>query len=471
MDSTNFERSLPALFRVQEKWTTGKRSTIPFILGDFIRFMTEVLKCYGATISRYECDPPCRKTSEIWPRGDFTVTVPEFTESEQSVTFKKSTEALTFPSYRKVLPSAQTFEKITMQTIEKTGEYEELDRYVDQTMRELSSGKPTLTTVTLQNITGSYRELGHLICDNETLDPLLVEHHRDDELISIYKEKDFGIVSALIYDILRDSPLPEDSRRVLHVRFIYTLISYYRSRETQKNKFKDALSDLLRTEESNASGVTYSDFFSIFGRCFPGLLRTGVFEFSVEGDALPLPQFLLETLSAALSLAPTINLEKFCDILTWRQSKKENPIGASILQKEIETIIDPVCGEGYIISRRYFEILQSKENPRIPQVVGLCVTKWHAAIADTLIDIVNLLHGVQHSPIINHRIIVADARALPWSQYISTESNTILVASDENEHAWIRADDGMAQDYTAADSLNLRIDELSQSKSVITSIV
>lgn len=115
---------------------------------------------------------------------------------------------------------------------------------------------PTMT-VTINNITGAYRELGQLTTQGFSDRSTEGYRPRADEILGIHRSRNAEDACRLIYDILRDIPLAEEDRRVLYVCILEIILASTHFL-IKKQQFKEML---IALRDNDRGPTTFMDLF------------------------------------------------------------------------------------------------------------------------------------------------------------------------------------------------------------------
>lgn len=456
MEAETFEFALPALSAVRDKWLRSPGGQIPSQEPEIIQFLTDVFRCYGKTILGYQIKEPYYMTSEIWSSSRIGIDIPDADHILTTVEIEYSEGTITFYSDSGVIPSTPNLNEEENRIFEETGEYEESDFYQEMIMWGLNPNTAPAMTVIINNITGAYRELGHLATQGFSDRSTGGYRRRTDEILSIHQSKNTEDACRLIYDILRDISLAEEDRRVIYAWILETIFADTRSL-AGKQHFQEML---VALRDNHREPTSFMDLFRAVDPEYSDLSHLSHISTPFHGEQSALPDHLLDALIICAELDWNITVDTFDSLFPWRsRPPMERPfIGEP--PHTADVILDPVCGEGVTLARAYFTSLTSGEERTTPIVIGFCARSWQATMAQRLLSIVDRFCEVTEPG--THTIQVTDPRTADWSESLPETSSGVRVVSDSRETAWLRAGDGTEPDDTVADTLDSKLNTLSR---------
>lgn len=461
MESHTFEYALPALCAVRDKWrrTNGKKE--PFNESRLIEFMIDIFNCYGVSIFNCRIEPPYYMCSGIWNHPRLTVDMSDVEGGFKTITMGYSKNSISFPTDRVIVPSMSDIDTESFRNFEDTGEYENSDDYLEGIMGDFDFGPAPLTTVTLDNLTGSYRELGRLTTRQAEEYIIYSKHHRADEIIRLNRTGTAVSASALLYDILRDIPLSEENRRVIFVIIISSLIAAAHIADRSK-VLKYALIE-LRDKYSKLD--TFQDLLNLMDHIeIEGIYKKDIWNPAAIMRSNP-PKYLINALIASVDIDWNITPDNFESLFPWRKPSQDGFTIPHDHTAQIDAILDPVCAEGVTLARAYLLFLTERGtdpflsgSAPLPSIIGLCAHPWQVATTNILLSVVEHICNPQAHCFRNIRD--KDPRFEKWSALLPEETSHVLVVSDTRETNWLRLGSGIYPDYAAAEILDAKLDEL-----------
>lgn len=429
---------------------------IPSQEPQIIEFLTDIFRCYGKEVVEYQIKIPYYLTTDIWSGYRISINIPDAENIFTTADIEVSEGFITFYSESETIPSTLNLNEEEYRIFEETGDYEESDLYQELIMWGLNPSTDPTMTVTLNNITGAYRELGQL--ETEVFSNRITEGYRArfDDILGIHQSRNTVDACRLIYEILRDISLAEEDRRVIYACIMETILAGTRSLAGKKN-FQEILTAL---RDNHRRPTSFMDLFRAVSPEQSGRSPLRHIRTPFHGEQSALPDHLLDALIICAELDWNITVEPFGSLFPWRsRPPMERPL-ISEPHRTADVILDPVCGEGVVLARTYFTALTSGQQRPTPAIIGFCTRPWQVTMTERLLSIVDLICEVTEPD--THTIQVTDPRTTVWSELLPGASSEVWVVSDSRETAWLRTGDGTEPDDTVADTLDSTLNELSR---------